>query len=101
MRDNQNKSKNEIAILGAGCFWCTEAVFQRLKGVISVKPGYAGGSVEHPSYEEVCSGETGHAEVACIEFNPAVISFEDLLKVFWHVHDPTTPNRQGADIGTQ
>ncbi|HKJ33451.1 MAG TPA: peptide-methionine (S)-S-oxide reductase MsrA [Balneolales bacterium] len=101
MQDNQNKTTNEIAILGAGCFWCTEAIFQRLKGVITVKPGYAGGHVEHPGYEEVCSGRTGHAEVAQIEFNPSVISFEDLLKVFWHVHDPTTPNRQGADIGTQ
>jgi len=91
----------EIAILGGGCFWCTEAVFKRLKGVISVEPGYAGGWVENPTYEEVCTGETGHAEVVKIIFDPKLISFRELLKVFFTIHDPTTLNRQGEDIGTQ
>lgn len=91
----------EQAIFGAGCFWCTEAVFQRLKGVISVEPGYAGGTVVNPSYRKVCSGKTGHAEVARITFDPDIITYGDLLTVFWHMHDPTTLNRQGADVGTQ
>lgn len=91
----------EIATLANGCFWCSEAVFSRLKGVKSVVPGYSGGKIEEPSYDDVCTGRTGHAEAAQIEFDPAVISFEKLLDVFWHTHDPTTLNRQGADVGTQ
>lgn len=91
----------ETATLAGGCFWCTEALFKRLKGVISVLPGYAGGTVENPSYEQVCSGNTGHAEAIQIEFNPEQIPFEKILDVFWHTHDPTTLNRQGNDIGTQ
>ena len=87
--------------LGAGCFWCIEAVFQNLKGVQSVVSGYTGGQVENPTYEQICTGTTRHAEVAQIIFDPAVISFEDLLYVFWRTHDPTTLNRQGADVGTQ
>jgi peptide-methionine (S)-S-oxide reductase len=96
-----NNSKMEIATLANGCFWCSEAIFNRLKGVKSVLPGYSGGDVENPSYNEVCTGRTGHAESAQIEFNPDVISFERLLDVFWHTHDPTTRNRQGNDVGTQ
>lgn len=92
---------NEIAIFGGGCFWCTEAVFQSLKGVVSVMPGYAGGTVDHPTYEQVSSGETGHAEVTRVEFDPSQISFEDLLNVFFATHNPTTLNRQGNDMGTQ
>lgn len=91
----------ELATFGGGCFWCTEAIFQRLPGVKSVASGYAGGKTENPSYEEVCSGRTGHAEVIQIEFDPAQLSFASLLDVFWHAHDPTTLNRQGADVGTQ
>ena len=89
------------ATFGAGCFWCVEAVFQDLKGVQSVVSGYTGGQVENPTYREVCSGSTGHAEVAQITFNPSVISYEELLEVLWHSHNPTTKNRQGADVGTQ
>lgn len=89
------------ATLGAGCFWCVEAVFQDLKGVRKVVSGYAGGHVDNPSYEQVCSGKTGHAEVVQVTFDPSEISFEELLYVFWRVHDPTTPNRQGNDIGPQ
>lgn len=91
----------ELATFGGGCFWCIEAVFQRLDGVVSVVPGYAGGDTPNPTYREVCSGETGHAEVAQIRFDPAVITYEELLEVFWRAHDPTTLNRQGADVGTQ
>ena len=91
----------ELATFGAGCFWCVEGVFQRLKGVVSVIPGYSGGHVNNPSYEEVCTGNTGHAEVAQIQFNPDDISFNELLEVFFGTHDPTTLNRQGNDIGTQ
>ncbi len=91
----------KTATLGAGCFWCIEAVFQNLKGVESVVSGYTGGRVESPTYEQICTGTTGHAEVAQIIFDSAVISFEDLLYVFWRTHDPTTLNRQGADVGTQ
>lgn len=91
----------ETATLAGGCFWCTEAIFKRLKGVDSVMPGYAGGTVEKPSYEQVTTGQTGHAEAIQIKFDPAVISFEKLLDVFWATHDPTTLNRQGADVGTQ
>lgn len=96
--DNQNL---EQATFGAGCFWCVEAIFQQLKGVTSVVPGYAGGETPNPTYKQVCSGQTGHAEVARITFNPDDISYEQLLTVFWHTHNPTTKNRQGADVGTQ
>lgn len=93
--------KNQIAIFGGGCFWCTETLFARLKGVIKVTPGYAGGKMESPSYEDVTTGTTGHAEVVKIEFDPKIISYDVLLDVFWNVHDPTTSNRQGADVGSQ
>ncbi|MGD0353905.1 MAG: peptide-methionine (S)-S-oxide reductase MsrA [Dehalococcoidia bacterium] len=93
--------KTETAIFGGGCFWCTETVFFELKGVISIIPGYAGGTVPKPSYMQVCGGGTGHAEIIKIEFDPDVISFDDLLEVFFHVHDPTTLNRQGNDTGEQ
>ena len=91
----------EIATLGGGCFWCTEAVFLELRGAEKVEPGYAGGTVANPTYEQVCSGRTGHAEVVQVSFNPDVISYGELLKIFFTVHDPTTLNRQGADVGTQ
>jgi len=91
----------EVATLGGGCFWCTEAVFSELKGVEKVESGYSGGTFPNPTYQQVCTGETGHAEVIQITFDPKVISFKDLLEVFFTVHDPTTLNRQGADIGTQ
>ena len=91
----------EMATFGAGCFWCVEALFQIVEGVASVVSGYAGGHVDNPTYEEVCSGSTGHAEVCQITFDPRMISYAELLKVFWEVHDPTTLNRQGADVGTQ
>jgi peptide-methionine (S)-S-oxide reductase len=91
----------ETATLGAGCFWCVEAVYQELKGVISVESGYSGGPGENPTYREVCSGKTGHAEVCQIKFDPAVLGFKDVLEVFWKTHDPTTLNRQGNDKGTQ
>jgi peptide-methionine (S)-S-oxide reductase len=91
----------ETATFGSGCFWCTEAVFQELKGVKSVVPGYSGGHVDSPSYEQVCTGRTGHAEVCQIEYNPEVISYEEILEVFFNTHDPTTLNRQGNDVGTQ
>lgn len=90
----------ELATFGAGCFWCTEAVFQRLKGVEKVVSGFSGGNVKNPAYREVVSGRTGHAEVTQITFDPAVISYQELLEVFWKTHDPTTLNRQGADVGT-
>lgn len=91
----------ETTTLGSGCFWCTEAVFQQLKGVSSVVSGYSGGSVENPSYNQVTTGRTGHAEVCQIQFDPDQISYEELLDVFFHTHDPTTLNRQGNDVGTQ
>jgi peptide-methionine (S)-S-oxide reductase len=94
-------SNDEVAIFGGGCFWCTEAVYDSLHGVKSVESGYAGGHVENPTYRQVCGGDTGHAEVVRITFDPAVISFRDLLDVFFTVHDPTTLNRQGNDLGTQ
>ncbi len=98
---NTNKTNNiEIADLGGGCFWCMEAVFERLPGVISVTSGFAGGSTPNPTYEQVCTETTGHAEVTQIEFDPAKISYAQLLAVFWQAHDPTTLNRQGADVGT-
>jgi peptide-methionine (S)-S-oxide reductase len=91
----------ETAILGGGCFWCTEAVYLEVKGVTAVVSGYTGGHVEHPTYEQVCAGDTGHAEVVKLEFDPAVISYRDLLEIFFTIHDPTTLNRQGNDVGTQ
>ncbi len=91
----------EKALLGGGCFWCIEAVYRRVKGVKSAVSGYAGGSVPDPDYRAVCSGTTGHAEVVEITFDPEVISFRDILDIFWVIHDPTTLNRQGADMGTQ
>lgn len=91
----------EKATFAGGCFWCTEAIFKRIKGVRSVLPGYSGGKVENPSYEEVCSGTTGHAEAIQIEFEPQVIQFEKLLKIFFYTHNPITPNQQGNDIGPQ
>ena len=94
-------NQTELATLAGGCFWCVEAVFQRVDGVLSVKPGYAGGHVDNPSYKDVCSGKTGHAEVAKIEFDPDQISYQQILNVFWQAHDPTTLNKQGADVGTQ
>nr|WP_049756635.1 peptide-methionine (S)-S-oxide reductase MsrA [Chloroherpeton thalassium] len=98
---NESKSGLDTATFGAGCFWCVEAVFQRVNGVLSVVSGYAGGEVEKPTYEQVCSGATGHAEVAQITFNPNEVSYEELLEIFWHTHNPTTLNRQGNDEGTQ
>jgi len=92
---------NETATLGAGCFWCVEAVFERIDGVVDVVAGYAGGHVKNPSYKAVCTGNTGHAEVAQITFNPEKITYGQILDVFWKAHDPTTLNRQGNDVGTQ
>jgi len=92
---------NKTIVFGGGCFWCTEAVFQMLKGVSKVESGYAGGKVASPNYEDVSSGTTGHAEVIRVTYDPSIISFEDLLTVFFGSHDPTTPNRQGADVGEQ
>jgi peptide-methionine (S)-S-oxide reductase len=92
---------SEIATLAGGCFWCLEAVYENLKGVQKVVSGYAGGGVANPSYEAVCSGTTGHAEVVQVTYDPAVITFKDLLEIFFTIHDPTTLNRQGADVGTQ
>jgi peptide-methionine (S)-S-oxide reductase len=94
-------NKTETATLGGGCFWCMEAVYERLPGVISVASGFAGGYAANPTYQQVCAGGTGHAEVTQIVFDPAKISYEKLLDVFWQAHDPTTLNRQGADTGTQ
>lgn len=91
----------ELATLGGGCFWCTEAVFQMLPGVVSVTNGYAGGTTPNPTYEQVCSGNTGHAEVIQIAFDPTQVSYEKILETFWEAHDPTTLNRQGNDVGTQ
>jgi peptide-methionine (S)-S-oxide reductase len=94
-------AKTDTATLGAGCFWCVEAIYQQLEGVLSVTSGYSGGTVENPTYEEVCSGKTGNAEVAQIVFDPKKVSFDEILEVFWSAHDPTTLNRQGFDRGTQ
>jgi peptide-methionine (S)-S-oxide reductase len=91
----------EVATLGGGCFWCLEAVFDDLKGVEDVVSGYAGGEVRNPTYRQVCNGDTGHAEVVQVTFDPAVVSFKEILEVFFTIHDPTTLNRQGADVGTQ
>ena len=94
-------AKSEIATLGGGCFWCVEAVFQRIEGVLSVKPGYAGGDIKNPTYKQICTGNTGHAEVAKIEFDSDKITYSQILNIFWQSHDPTTLNRQGNDVGTQ
>jgi len=94
-------NKIEVAVFGGGCFWCTEAIFAELKGVIKVTPGYAGGRTDKPTYQQVCGGNTGHVEVARIEYDPELISYNDLLEVFFYTHDPTTPNRQGNDHGEQ
>jgi peptide-methionine (S)-S-oxide reductase len=94
-------AKLQKATFGNGCFWCSEAVFQRLKGVTAVRSGYEGGSVVNPSYEQVCTGSTGHAEVIEVTYDPSKIKYDELLEVFWKTHDPTTLNRQGADVGTQ
>ncbi len=93
--------KTETATLGGGCFWCVEAVYERVPGILSVTSGYAGGTTVNPTYEQVCTGKTGHAEVVQIEFDPAKISYEKITDLFWDAHDPTTLNRQGADTGTQ
>ena len=95
------KSGIDTAVLGAGCFWCVEAIYKQLKGVIKVIPGYSGGNVKNPSYREVCTGSTGHAEVCEVIFDNEVISFDEILEVFWLIHDPTSVNQQGNDIGTQ
>ena len=96
-----SSGQTETATFGGGCFWCTEAIFKSLKGVEAVESGYSGGKLKNPTYKEICTGETGHAEVIQITFDPAVISYSGLLEVFWETHDPTTLNRQGADVGTQ
>lgn len=102
MNDGQTETGElEVATLGGGCFWCLEPVYDDLKGVVSVESGYAGGHVPNPSYEQVCTGNTGHAEVVRVTFDPSQISYRDILNVFFSIHDPTTLNRQGADVGTQ
>lgn len=101
MMQTTDSEQRETAVFGAGCFWCVEAIYQRVTGVLSVESGYAGGHVENPTYQQVITGRTGHAEVIRLEYDPSIISYEELLEVFWHTHDPTTLNRQGADIGTQ
>jgi peptide-methionine (S)-S-oxide reductase len=93
--------RHDLATFGGGCFWCIEAVLQRIEGVLSVTSGYAGGTTPNPTYEEVCTGETGHAEAVQVAFDPSFISFEEILDIFWQAHDPTTLNRQGPDTGTQ
>jgi peptide-methionine (S)-S-oxide reductase len=98
---NPTKASAELATLGGGCFWCVEAVFERIDGVNTVVSGYAGGHSNNPTYEEVCRGATGHAEVVQINFDPEKISYDQILEIFWEAHDPTTPNRQGADVGSQ
>jgi peptide-methionine (S)-S-oxide reductase len=101
LAQTMNTNHTELAVFGGGCFWCMDAVFQRLPGVKSIASGFAGGHTENPTYHQVCGGDTGHAEVIQIEFDPQQISYEKLLHYFWEVHDPTTLNRQGADEGTQ
>lgn len=100
-QENKQNAQTQMATLAGGCFWCLEAVYDDVKGVLEVMSGYAGGSVANPSYNQVCSGMTGHAEVVQVVFDPAVISYRDILDVFFSIHDPTTLNRQGADVGTQ
>ena len=104
MLDNSEKKDStglDVITLASGCFWCTEAIFKRVNGVISVVSGYSGGSVDNPTYDEVCTGRTGHAEAVQIQYDPKIISLEDILKIYWYTHDPTTLNRQGNDVGTQ
>lgn len=104
MENNQpinGPTKSTIITFGAGCFWCTEAVFLKVKGVEKVVSGYSGGKIKNPAYREICSGTTGHAEVTQITYDPAIVSYDELLEIFWNTHDPTTLNQQGADIGTQ
>ena len=98
---DHSTSTTQLATLGGGCFWCTEAVFQQIRGVLKVVSGYAGGAAPNPTYEQICTGKTGHAEVVQLEFDPAVISYRELLEIFFTIHDPTTLNRQGNDAGTQ
>ncbi len=101
LQDMTTDKKLDTATFGAGCFWCVEAVFEQLKGVYAVESGYSGGHTKNPTYKEVCTGTTGHAEACQIIYDPSLISFTELLEVFWKTHDPTTLNRQGADVGTQ
>lgn len=101
LKSNTMENKLEIATLGAGCFWCIEAIFQQLDGVEKVVSGYTGGKIKNPTYKEICTGRTGHAEVAQITYDPSKVSFDEILEVFWQTHDPTTLNRQGNDVGTQ
>jgi len=98
---SESAPRTETATLGGGCFWCLEALYKTLEGVVAVKSGYTGGHVANPTYKQVCTGQTGHAEVVQVTYDPAVLSFEDLLEFFWRAHNPTTLNRQGADVGTQ
>jgi peptide-methionine (S)-S-oxide reductase len=98
---NMNVQNSDTATFGAGCFWCVEAIFQQVNGVITVQSGYSGGHVKNPSYREVCDGTTGHAEVCQIVYDPSVVTYLELLEIYWKTHDPTTLNRQGADVGTQ
>src|SRR5205807_3245370 len=98
--EDSSSSKTELATLGGGCFWCLEAVFEQLRGVQRVESGYAGGSTVDPTYRDICSGNTGHAEVVQVTFDPAVVSYQEILDVFFATHDPTTLNRQGHDVGT-
>lgn len=104
-RNSQNttmeKQSSEKATFGSGCFWCTEAIFQNVDGILKVESGYSGGKVKNPTYKEVCSGLTGHAEVIQLTYDPGKISYDELLEIFWQTHDPTTLNQQGADVGTQ
>lgn len=101
MENETTSKKMDTATFGTGCFWCTEAIFQQIKGVDTVVSGYSGGAVKNPTYKEICTGTTGHAEVLNIIYDPSVVSFSDLLLMFWYSHDPTTLNKQGADVGTQ
>lgn len=101
LQSNRPQSHSEFATLGGGCFWCLEALFNELRGIERVEPGYSGGSVPNPTYKQVCTATTGHAEVVQIAFDPTTIPFQDILEVFFSIHDPTTLNRQGADVGTQ
>jgi peptide-methionine (S)-S-oxide reductase len=101
VESKENSMKTETAVVGGGCFWCVEAVYEKVPGILSVESGYAGGKIKNPSYEQVCSGSTGHAEVVRITFDPALVTYSRVIDLFWQAHDPTTLNRQGADVGTQ
>ena len=101
MAQDNSESMNRFAVFGGGCFWCIEAMFQEVNGVVEVESGYSGGKTEYPTYQEVCSGSTEHAEVVKIEYDPKAISYRELIDLFWRAHDPTTKNRQGADVGSQ